>query len=61
MSNTNNLKTSEVKKTASSETSKNHLDEEQVKLINKREAHRKRNDSYVRVVYGNSTEREEVR
>ncbi|XP_031566364.1 uncharacterized protein LOC116301446 [Actinia tenebrosa] len=61
MSNTKNLRTPESKKTASSETSKTHLDDEQMKLINKRDAHRRRNEAYVKVVYGNSTEREEVR
>jgi hypothetical protein len=61
MSDINPLQPSEGKKTVTSETKDTRHDQEQVKLMGKREAHRRKHEVYVKAMYGSSEEREELR
>ena len=57
----NPLKPAESKRTVCLETVTPHYDIERNKLEGKREAYRRRNEEYVKTMYGNPNEKEEVR
>lgn len=60
--NTNNpLQPPEGKRTFALETKEPHYDNELVKLANKREIYRRRNEKYVKAMYGDPAGKEEVR
>lgn len=61
MSRKNPLQPDECKRTSSLETVLPHHEIQDRKLHGKREAYKRRNDMYVKAMYGNTLEKEEVR
>ena len=61
MSNNNPLQPPDGRRTVTLETKDLNHDNEQVKLTHKREVYRRRNDQYVKAMYGDTIEKEEVR
>lgn len=57
----NPLQPPEGKRTFSLETKGPHYDNESTKLRNKREIYRRRNDQYVKAMYGDPIQKEQVR
>ncbi|KXJ16252.1 uncharacterized protein LOC110236122 [Exaiptasia diaphana] len=61
MTSTKSLQPPDVKRTFSLETKDLNHDNEQAKLVNKREIYRQRNQQYVKAMYGDIAAKEEVR
>ena len=62
MSNSNPRRTDAcIKRTVSMETVSRHHEIQERKLQGKREAHKRRSDTYVKAMYGSPQEKEEVR
>lgn len=61
MSNNRPLQPTDGRRTFTLESKGSHHENDQVKLMNKREIYRRRNEQYVKAMYGDPTAKEEVR